>query len=77
MARHWPGPLTLVLEAADRRPAALTGGGATIGVRMPGHAVARALVTRRTPSDHLARSANPSDAPPAPPGCASTSRRVA
>ena len=45
MARYWPGPLTLVLEAADRVPAGLTGGGSTIGVRMPGHAVARALVT--------------------------------
>ena len=44
MARYWPGPLTLVLEAADRVPAGLTGGGSTIGVRMPGHAVARALV---------------------------------
>ncbi len=44
MARYWPGPLTLVLEAAARVPVGLTGGGSTIGVRMPGHAVARALV---------------------------------
>jgi len=64
MARYWPGPLTLVLEAADRVPAGLTGGGSTIGVRMPGHAVARALV-RSAGRPITAPSANPSEAPPA------------
>jgi L-threonylcarbamoyladenylate synthase len=63
MARYWPGPLTLVLEAADRVPAGLTGGGSTIGVRMPGHAVARALV-HSAGRPITAPSANPSDAPP-------------
>ncbi|HEX6081436.1 MAG TPA: L-threonylcarbamoyladenylate synthase [Methylomirabilota bacterium] len=63
MAKHWPGPLTLVLEAAARVPAALTGGGGTIGVRMPGHAVARALV-RSAGRPITAPSANPSEAPP-------------
>lgn len=63
MARHWPGPLTLVLEAAARVPAALTGGTGTIGVRMPGHAVARALV-RSAGRPITAPSANPSEAPP-------------
>lgn len=64
MARYWPGPLTLVLEAADRVPAGLTGGGSTIGVRMPGHAVARALV-HSAGRPITAPSANPSEAPPA------------
>jgi L-threonylcarbamoyladenylate synthase len=45
MARHWPGPLTLVLAARPELPAALTAGTGTIGVRLPGHAVARGLVT--------------------------------
>lgn len=64
MTRHWPGPLTLVLEAAARVPATLTGGQGTIGVRMPGHPVARALV-RSAGRPITAPSANPSDAPPA------------
>jgi L-threonylcarbamoyladenylate synthase len=43
IARHWPGALTLVLPAREVVPPALTGGTGTIGVRQPGHAVARAL----------------------------------
>ena len=43
-ARYWPGPLTLVLPAHPAVPAALTAGTGTIGVRLSGHAVARALV---------------------------------
>ena len=49
MARHWPGALTLVLRASARVPAGLTGGTGTVGVRLPGHAVARALVTAAAP----------------------------
>ncbi len=63
MQRHWPGPLTLVLEAAGSVPAGVTGGTGTIGVRMPGHAVARALV-RAARRPITAPSANPSAAPP-------------
>src|SRR5262249_5476533 len=44
--RFWPGPLTLVLPARDGLPAALTAGSGTIGVRIPGHAVALDLVAR-------------------------------
>src|SRR5262249_10942520 len=44
MARYWPGPLTLILPAAARLPPALTAGTGTIGVRIPGHPVALALV---------------------------------
>jgi L-threonylcarbamoyladenylate synthase len=63
MRRHWPGPLTLVLEAAAAVPDALTAGTGTVGVRMPGHAVARALV-RAASRPITAPSANPSRAAP-------------
>lgn len=43
MARHWPGALTLVLAARDGVPPELTAGTGTVGVRQPGHAVARGL----------------------------------
>lgn len=42
--RFWPGPLTLVLPRADRIPALVAAGGDTLGVRVPDHAVARALI---------------------------------
>src|SRR6185436_7218953 len=45
MARYWPGALTLVLRAHAGLPRALTAGTGTIGVRLPGHPVARALVS--------------------------------
>jgi L-threonylcarbamoyladenylate synthase len=40
----WPGPLTLVLPKSPRLPDIVTGGGATVGVRVPAHATARALL---------------------------------
>jgi L-threonylcarbamoyladenylate synthase len=45
MARYWPGALTLVLRAHAELPPALTAGTGTIGVRLSGHPVARALVS--------------------------------
>lgn len=45
VARHWPGPLTLVFRARPEIPPALTAGTGTIGVRLSSHPVARALVT--------------------------------
>ncbi len=63
MARHWPGPLTLVLTAAPSVPEALTAGTGTIGLRMPGHAVALALV-RAAGLPVTAPSANPGGQPP-------------
>ncbi|HET7874046.1 MAG TPA: L-threonylcarbamoyladenylate synthase [Methylomirabilota bacterium] len=63
MVRHWPGPLTLVLKAAGHVPAAVTAGTGTIGVRMPGHPVALALV-RAVGLPVTAPSANPSGAAP-------------
>ncbi len=41
--RFWPGPLTLVLAAPATMASAVTGGGGTVGVRVPAHAVTRAL----------------------------------
>ena len=71
MARHWPGPLTLVLRARPHVPPALTAGTGTVGVRMPGHAIAGALV-RAAGRPITAPSANPSGA--APPTTASEVR---
>ena len=63
MARHWPGALTLVLAAAPAVPAEVTAGTGTVGVRVPAHAVARALV-RALGEPVTAPSANPTGAPP-------------
>src|SRR5688572_914333 len=40
----WPGPLTLILPRAEHVPDAVTGGQHGIGLRVPSHAVARALL---------------------------------
>jgi L-threonylcarbamoyladenylate synthase len=42
--RWWPGPLTLVLPKDSRVPATVTAGLPTVGVRMPNHALALALI---------------------------------
>jgi L-threonylcarbamoyladenylate synthase len=64
MELHWPGPLTLVLRAAAHVPGALGGGTGTLGLRIPGHPLARALV-RAAGKPITAPSANPSgEAPP-------------
>ncbi len=44
MDRFWPGRVTLVFEAADVVPRYLTAGTGKIGIRLPGHPVAAALV---------------------------------
>ena len=40
----WPGPLTLVVRRAARVPDAVTGGGDTVGVRVPDQRVALSLL---------------------------------
>ncbi|MDD2422200.1 MAG: L-threonylcarbamoyladenylate synthase, partial [Heliobacteriaceae bacterium] len=40
----WPGPLTLVLPASGQVPAVVTAGLPTVGIRLPDHPVARALI---------------------------------
>jgi L-threonylcarbamoyladenylate synthase len=44
-ARFWPGPLTLVLRRSALVPAEVTASLDTIGVRIPAHPVAHALIT--------------------------------
>lgn len=44
--RLWPGPLTLVLHRSALIPDVVTGGGETVGVRVPDVAEARALIGR-------------------------------
>ncbi len=45
-ARFWPGPLTLVLPKDPRLPEEVTGGLDAVGVRLPAHPVARALIEK-------------------------------
>jgi L-threonylcarbamoyladenylate synthase len=42
--RFWPGPLTLVLEKQPTIPSIVTAGLPTVGLRMPSHPVALALI---------------------------------
>ena len=42
--RFWPGPLTLILKRSERAGDFVTGGQDTIGVRVPSHPVARAML---------------------------------
>jgi L-threonylcarbamoyladenylate synthase len=42
--RFWPGPLTLVLPRAPGVPDEVTGGQASVGLRVPSHPVAHALL---------------------------------
>ncbi len=41
----WPGPLTLILARADAVPRAVTGGQDTVGLRVPSHPLALALLS--------------------------------
>lgn len=43
-SRFWPGPLTLILRRGRATPDWVTGGQDTVGVRVPGHPVALALI---------------------------------
>lgn len=50
MAQHWPGALTLVLPASAKVPAAMNPKDpTTIGVRVPNHALARAILAQSGP----------------------------
>ena len=44
MDAYWPGPLTLLLPRSARIPDIVTAGRPLVGVRMPAHPVARALI---------------------------------
>jgi L-threonylcarbamoyladenylate synthase len=64
IARHWPGPLTLVLPAARDLPPPLVGPGGGVGVRVSSDPVAAALV-RAVGEPITATSANRSGEAPA------------
>ncbi len=44
MAAFCPGPITLVMRKAPQVPDSITGGLGTVGIRMPDHDVARAMI---------------------------------
>lgn len=62
MERFWPGPATFVLPKLEQVPLAVSGGLNTVGIRMPAHPVARALI-RRAGVPVAAPSANRSGRP--------------
>lgn len=62
MERFWPGRLTLLFEAAAALSPRLTAGTGKIGVRLPGHSVASALV-RELENPITGTSANLSGSP--------------
>jgi L-threonylcarbamoyladenylate synthase len=61
-ARFWPGPLTIVIAALPA-VSAVSGGTGGVGVRVPGHPIARALC-RAVGQPLTATSANRSGEPP-------------
>ena len=62
-ARFWPGPLTILIAAPSALAPAVSAGTGKVGVRVPAHAVARALC-RAAGFPLTATSANLSGAPP-------------
>ena len=62
--RFWPGPLTIIGEAASGLPDELTAGTKTVGVRLPDDEKVRTLV-RICGGALTATSANPAGKPPA------------
>ncbi len=59
IARFWPGPLTIILQASPDVPATLTAGSGKVGVRISSSAFATALVSAAG-CPLTATSANPS-----------------
>jgi L-threonylcarbamoyladenylate synthase len=45
-AAFWPGPLTIIVKRSERLPDAATGGGDSVGLRVPSHPMAQALLER-------------------------------
>jgi L-threonylcarbamoyladenylate synthase len=63
----WPGPLTLVLPRAKEIPGLVTAGGATVGVRWPGHPFIQAVIREcgfplAAPSANLSGQVSPTNA---------------
>jgi L-threonylcarbamoyladenylate synthase len=63
----WPGPLTLVLPRAKEIPDAVAAGGATVGIRWPGHPFIQAVIRQcgfplAAPSANLSSRVSPTNA---------------
>jgi L-threonylcarbamoyladenylate synthase len=63
----WPGPLTLVLPRAKEIPGNVTAGGATVGIRWPGHPFIQAVIREcgfplAAPSANLSNNISPTNA---------------
>lgn len=52
--RFWPGPLTLILKRSRHVPGCVTGGQETVGIRIPAHPVALALLKALGPNKAVA-----------------------
>ena len=63
-AAFWPGPLTIVVAASARVPAAVTAGTGTVAVRLPAAPIIRRLI-RASGCPLTGTSANPSGSPAA------------
>lgn len=44
MEAFWPGPLTMIFKKNDRIPSEITGGLATVAIRVPAHKIAREII---------------------------------
>ena|ERR1044071_89766 len=62
--RHWPGALTIVVEAKPEVPGELTAGSGTVGLRLPDDETVRSFI-RACGGALTATSANLAGAPPA------------
>jgi L-threonylcarbamoyladenylate synthase len=49
MDKFWPGPLSIILPSRNEVPAIVRGGKSSVGLRMPSHPVARALIDQTGP----------------------------
>jgi L-threonylcarbamoyladenylate synthase len=63
-ARHWPGALTIVVDAKPEAPSELTAGSGTVGLRLPDDEAVRSFI-RACGGALTATSANLAGAPPA------------
>lgn len=64
---YWPGPLTIILPAANCIPSVVTGGLSTVAVRFPAHPVAQAVILQAgcplaAPSANRSGSPSPTNA---------------
>ena len=65
--KFWPGPLTMIMPKSDKLPEITSGGLDTVGIRMPSHKTARAIIEESglplaAPSANLSGSPSPTTA---------------